>query len=279
MSNYYDSNLTPEEKWEKATIANNFIFYKVMRNNPDVCKELLEILLEMEIDHIEIRSEETVEIDFGSKGIRLDVYAKNASQAFNLEMQSTDTKELPERARYYQGSIDVDCLKSGQIYKDLKDSYVIFICIPDVFDKGLARYSFENLCREDASIRLNDRAYKYFFIASNCDKILNEKQKAFLKVVVGQKASDSFSRKIEELTQDAKHNTQWRHQYMEWERQRTYDFEAGKEAGIVAGKEAKAQEAAIALLRENIPPETISKCVNLPLEKVLELQKSILVEV
>ena len=86
MSNYYDSNLTPEEKWEKATIANNFIFYKVMRNNPDVCKELLEILLEMEIDHIEIRSEETVEIDFGSKGIRLDVYAKNASQAFNLEM-------------------------------------------------------------------------------------------------------------------------------------------------------------------------------------------------
>ena len=27
-------------------------------------------------------------------------------------MQATDSKELPERARYYQGSIDVDCLKS-----------------------------------------------------------------------------------------------------------------------------------------------------------------------
>ena len=35
---------TLEEKWENATIANNFIFYKVMRNNPAVCKELLEIL-------------------------------------------------------------------------------------------------------------------------------------------------------------------------------------------------------------------------------------------
>ncbi|MCR5766429.1 MAG: Rpn family recombination-promoting nuclease/putative transposase [Treponema sp.] len=275
MSNYYDSNLTPEEKWEKATIANNFIFYKVMRNNPDVCKELLEILLEIEIDHIEIRGEETVEIDFGSKGIRLDVYAKNTSQAFNLEMQATDTKELPERARYYQGSIDVDCLKSGQIYKDLKDSYVIFICIPDIFGKGLARYSFENLCRENTNIRLNDRAYKYFFIASNCDKILNEKQKAFLKVVVGQKASDIFSRKIEELTQDAKHNTQWRHQYMEWERQRTYDFENGKEAGI----EAKAVEDAIEFLKKGISPETIAECIRLPLEKVLELQKGILLEV
>ena len=29
---------TLEEKWENATIANNFIFYKVMRNNPDVCQ-------------------------------------------------------------------------------------------------------------------------------------------------------------------------------------------------------------------------------------------------
>ena len=37
---------------------------------------------------------------------------------------------------------------------------------------------------------------------------------------------------IEELTVEAKHNNQWRQQYMEWERHRTYDFEAGKEAGI-----------------------------------------------
>ena len=62
---------------------------------------------------------------------------------------------------------------------------------------------------------------------------------------------------------------------MEWERQRTYDFEAGKEAG----KEAKAKESAIAFLRKGIPPETIAECVQLPLEKVLELQKGILVEV
>jgi predicted transposase/invertase (TIGR01784 family) len=109
--------LTPEEKWERATIANNFIFYKVMRHNPDVCKELLEILLEIEIDRLEMRGEEVIETDFGSKGIRLDIYAKNEKDAYNIELQSTDTKELPERARYYQGTIDVDCLKSGQTYK------------------------------------------------------------------------------------------------------------------------------------------------------------------
>lgn len=275
MSKDYKSELTPEQKWEKATIANNFIFYKVMRHNPDVCKELLEILLEMEIDHIDMRGEETVEIDFGNKGIRLDVYAKNCTQAFNLEMQTSDTKELPERARYYQGSIDVDSLNSGEKYKELKDSYVIFICIKDIFEKGLACYSFENLCRENTSIHLNDRAFKYFFIAQNCDKILNEQQKAFLQLVLGQKASNNFTRRIEELTEEAKHNTQWRRQYMEWERQRTYDYENGKEAGIEIGKEEKAIETVTNMIKKKYPPKEISEITGLTFEKVLELKKQI----
>ena len=264
--------LTPEEKWNNATIANNFIFYKVMRHNPDVCKELLEILLEMEIDRIDMRGEEIIETDFGSKGIRLDVYAKNESQAFNIEMQAADTKELPERARYYQGSIDVDCLKSGEKYKELKTSYVIFICIPDIFEKGLPCYRFENLCLDDASVHLNDRSYKFFYIADNCDKILNGKQREFLRLVAGRKPSDEFSRKIARLAEDAKHNTQWKKQYMEWERQRTYDFESGKEAGA----QQKAVEAATNLLKMKIlSPEQIANAEDLPLEKVLELQKEI----
>jgi len=73
---------------------------------------------------------------------------------------------------------------------------------------------------------------------------------------------------------------------MEWERQRTYDFEAGKEAGIEVGKEIgieagiekKAIEDAIALLQKKVPPETIAECIRLPLEKVLELQKRIIVK-
>ena len=65
--------LSPQEKWEQATIANNFIFYKVMRNNPDVCKELLEILLEFPIEKIQMSQEEEIDVDFGSKGVRLDV--------------------------------------------------------------------------------------------------------------------------------------------------------------------------------------------------------------
>lgn len=77
-----NKELTFEDEWKNATIANNFIFYKVMRHNPDVCKQLLEILLEIKIDHIEMTQEEYVEIDFGKKAVRLDVYAVGAERPF-----------------------------------------------------------------------------------------------------------------------------------------------------------------------------------------------------
>lgn len=121
--NYLEQELTPEEKWERATIANNFIFYKVMHSNPDVCKEFLQRLLGIEIDSIIMAQEEEVFGDYDSKSIRMDVYAKNATESFDLEMQTIDTKELPERARYYQGLMDVDNLKSGEVYSNMKTYY------------------------------------------------------------------------------------------------------------------------------------------------------------
>jgi predicted transposase/invertase (TIGR01784 family) len=262
-----------EEKWKNATIANNFIFYKVMRNNPDVCKELLEILLQINIDHIEMKTEETVEVDFGKKGICMDVYALGANNAFDLEMQTSDKGNLPERARYYQGILDVQELNSGADYKTLKDSYVIFICVPDIFGKGLAKYTFENMCIENPDIKLNDRTYKLFFIADNYDKILDEKQKAFLKLVISpddsKKQKDSFTEKLIKLVEEAKINSQWRKQFMEWEREMAMKFREGK-------REAK-REDAIALLKKKIPAETIAECIGFPLEEVLELQKQITV--
>ena len=56
---------------------------------------------------------------------------------------------------------------------------------------------------------------------------------------------------------------------MDLEREKTRKFREGK----AEGKQEKAIEDAIDLLKEKIPPETIAKCVKLPLEKVLELQK------
>ena len=267
--------LTPQEKWERATIANNFIFYKVMRNNPDICKELLEILLEFKIERIEMSQEEVVDIDFASKGIRMDVYARDADglKAYNIEMQTTDTEELPERARYYQGVMDVDLLKSGQQYKELKTTYIIFICLDDVFKKGLARYTFENLCLEDGKTKLNDRTQKVFYICKNYDKLLDTRQKAFLRMVTQNSSSDDFTRRVGGLVENAKRNTQWRQQFMEWDREMACMRAKGRKEGIEEGRKEKAVENARNALAMNLTAEQTVQITGLPLEQVLDLQK------
>ena len=282
MKNTDVKNLTPEEKWEQATIANNYIFYKVMHENPDICKELLEILLEMKIDRIEIYQEKELLAEFGKKGIRMDVYARGMDKSFDLEIQACDTGELPERARYYQGLMDTTQLESGQDFKNLNSSYIIFICIPDIFKKGLGKYTFENLCLENPEIKLNDRAYKYFFIARNYDKLLNEQQKAFMKCMLSNESSSTFTEKIIRMVKNAKLNTQWRNSFMEFERQLAYSFREGKAEGkaegIAEGIDKKAVEASVELLKKGIAPEIIAECEKLPLERVLELEKGVKTE-
>ena len=142
-----------------------------------------------------------------------------------------------------------------------------------VFGEGLAKYSFENLCMENPKIKLNDRTYKYFFIARNYDKILDEKQRSFLKLVMSNESTSDFADKISRLVDDAKHNTQWRKQFMDLEIEKKYAFMEGEKKG----KLEKAIEDAIILIRDfNIEPEIAAQKMDAPLEKVIELQKKLI---
>lgn len=257
--------LTLEEKWEQAGLSNNFIFYKVLRNNPEVCKELIELLLGVKFSRIEMYQEETILTDPNSKGIRMDLYVQSSNECMDLELQAIDTKELPERARYYQSVMDVDHLKKGNTYREMKTSYGIFICMTDIFQKGLPVYTFENLCLQNTNIHLNDRTFKHFFIFENCGKLANVKQKSFFALLGNGKPNDSFTEKLSKLVEEAKHNTQWRMQFMEYERQRTYDREAGE-------AKAKLEDAVIAVREFNVSIELVAEKFGVPLD---ELKKAL----
>ena len=70
---------------------------------------------------------------------------------------------------------------------------------------------------------------------------------------------------------------------MEWERQRAYDFESGKEAGIEIGKKAgislgaeqKAVEDARSFYANGVSIELIAKSLNMTPEQVKEIVKDL----
>ena len=57
-------------------------------------------------------------------------------------MQVVNKKDLSKRSRYYQGMIDLNSIEKGELYNDLKDSIIIFICKFDPFKKGLLNTPF-----------------------------------------------------------------------------------------------------------------------------------------
>ena len=88
-------------------------------------------------------------------------------------MQCDVRKDLSLRTRYDQGLQDISFLDKGNMYRHLPESYILFICLFDLFGKGLPVYTFENTCREDRRISLNDKCRKIFYNANAWEKERN----------------------------------------------------------------------------------------------------------
>ena len=205
-----------QTKWEELSISNDFLFGKVMQN-PELCKELLQrILPDLNIERIEYPElQKSINMDMDARSVRLDVYVKDEKEVvYDIEMQVSHTKELPKRSRYYQSMIDLQLIDKGQLYDELKRSYVIFICPFDLYGKGRHIYTFENICKEDGSISMGDEAVKIFLNAKGTLDDVSDELKAFLDYVAGKKPKDAYVERLEEAVKEAKKNREWRHEYM-----------------------------------------------------------------
>ena len=168
MENKMQKKIKKSPSWEELTFANNFLFCKIMESEPDLCRRILEMLLDMKIEKLKpVQAERTMLETMDSKSVRFDVYAKDEKRIFDIEMQTSTSKNLPKRSRYYQSVIDMDNLSKGENYTRLKDSYVIFLCQNSPFAKLHPVYFFENICRNDGEVKLDDKAYKVSLVCVN----------------------------------------------------------------------------------------------------------------
>lgn len=273
------NELTPVQKWERATLADNFIFCKVMSSAPEVCKEVLELLLGIEIDRIEqSHTEHSMRADYDSKGIRFDVYVKDGTgRCIDVEVQTTDKKDLARRARYSQGLMDVDCFPCDEDYEDLKDGYIIFLCLDDPFGRGLPVYTFKNRCRENKDILLNDGSHKIFYNAAKHADMPSEPLKSFFRFLAGAADDSARSGRLAALVKQVKSDTHWGQQFIAWEEEvqlRTREAaEAAYQAAFAVAAAQKAVETARNFLAQGLSPEKVAQGTGLPLEQVERLRQ------
>ena len=259
--------------WEELTFADNFLFCKILESEPELCRQILELLLGIKINRLEVpQSEKTMREFPETKGVRFDVYTRDDDRIFDIEMQTTSSSNLPKRSRYYQSVIDMDNLQRGESYRTLKDSYIIFLCLDDIFGKGLPVYFFENACQQDQSLKLDDRAYKVFFNAEDCDKMESEDMRDFFMFLRGRPAVSQLSKSIGEKVAFAKRNMDWRRFYMTWEQEIKFQRFDAKEEGKIEASRENARN----LLKMNLGTnEQIAQACSLPLDEVLALKEEL----
>lgn len=76
------------------------------------------------------------------RNIRLDILAKdNAGKFFNVEVQRNRAGADERRARFHSSMVDSRMLKARQEFRELRESYIIFITEDDYFGEGLPTYT------------------------------------------------------------------------------------------------------------------------------------------
>ena len=126
--------------FKNLPLSNAFMFGEVMRDE-SICKLFLEELLGCKIAKLKFINKEYDLADTKySHGIRLDVYLADANNThYDIEMQNS-VEALERRCRYYQAGIDRRTLEKNAKYRDLPESYIIFVCNYDPYKLGYARY-------------------------------------------------------------------------------------------------------------------------------------------
>ena len=225
------------------------------------------------VEYPELQKE--IKPDADARSIRLDVYTKDdKDRVFDIEMQMTVTKELPKRSRYYHSMFDLQLIDKGQTYAKLKPSFVIFICLADMFGAGRHKYTFETVCREDRTIWLGEERTTIFLNADSQMEDVSKELTAFLNYAAGCVSEDPFVKKLDEAVKEAKRNREWRREYMTLLMRDQENIEKGRKEGRREGrKEGQVKELYHLVLDGLLPLETAVKRSGLSQEKFLEIAK------
>ena len=179
-------------------------------------------------------------------------------------MQTSKYPSLDKRARYYHANMDLDFLQQGQPYKDLKPSYVIFICTFDLFKMDEPVYFFRSWDVEK-SLPLEDLSYTIVLNTKYSPEKVPETLKPFYEYLNDPKKNQAseLTRMIDERVRKF-NSDEWRKKYMTFE----YILNEQKRESFAEGAAQKQREIAKSMIEEGIAKEVIEKITGLSMEEV-----------
>ena len=244
---------------QDLTIKDNFLFGAVMQVEEN-CKGFLELVLGFPIAHVVVSKEKSMVYHPEYKGVRLDIYAEDENHThYNVEMQMRRKKALGKRSRYYHSQMVMEALESGEDYETIPDSFVIFVCDFEPFDKGLYCYTFGNECEEDREVELDDGCHTIFLSTrGKNDGDVSPELVRFLRFVTAdleeseRDFEDGLVRRFQETIREIKADREMGGRYMIFEEMLREEKQEGRLEGRLEGIQEGIQEGKLEANKELI---------------------------
>ena len=259
----------------KYGISSDFIF-KLVFNHKQLAKKLIEKILGISITTLTVLQSEKFVLNGkkDGKAVRLDIFAKDdEGRGYDIEMQSSNDPNdpLPLRARYYVSMLDQEAINKGEHYRELKQTFVIFICNFALFGGKRRMYTFNFRCNEDTSIKLNDNSTIVFLCSKGkSNSGIDKDIVSFLDYINDDSQIKSdFVKEIDERVSQLNQNPdeQGGINMYEWA------FQERSDRARAEGRAEGQVELIINMIKENVPFELIAKYSKLTVEKVRQIAK------
>ncbi len=280
-------------------LENDAMFSTVMQYE-DACRGLIETIFEghrvrrLQYKDMPPASQKNIIFDPANKSIRLDVFFEDGDTVYDIEMQKVDTGNLPLRARMYSSMMDANMLDKGLEYEALRRSYVIFVCMFDLFERGRTKYTFKSICEEDRDLPLGDGRCIMFLNTKGSVGDLSNDMDAFFdylnggvsSIGTGKDSGSEFVEMVDNYVLDINGDEDWRQGYMKYELNLIEKYKEGEASGEAKGisigraegvsiGEANATNRMVKSLKEQgVPIEVIAKAASISIEEARSLLNS-----
>ena len=129
------------------------IFFHKIAEDPEVCEEILQIILENpKLKVIQCQVQRFLRNN-GAHSVILDALCElDDGSLANIEVQKADDDNHQKRVRFNESNIDTLFTEKGIKYEKLPDIYMVFISKFDIFGKGRTMYHVDRVIRETGDV-------------------------------------------------------------------------------------------------------------------------------
>lgn len=217
--------------------SNRWMFNRVMCQE-EVCREVLGAVLGIPIGEIRyLNAEQAKEPAAASRGIRMDVFAREDGRVYDVEMQLAHERHIGRRLRYYQAAIDATELGEGEGYEELPESFVIFIGAVDFLGAGKPLYTIERMCLEDSAVSIGDDSHWIVLNASAAELVADPVLRDLLHYVRTERAEGPLSRQIDSFVERYNQDREWVTRVLTYEQDTEMRCRQARAEGLEEGME------------------------------------------